>query len=500
MSTYNLNEQVFRSLHIMNYDRSKTLLEQPESVMDRRYNIKTIPKPKTKESNPCDGYQSPEFCKSKFGQESICPGSKNDFEWGKHCYYVLPDKSTFVGVNEDEKIKIVDGSFIRGIHQNLKNKNEDNIKKFIKSSDLKNINYLFDLYKTKLDKGDTEIVDFLISLFPLGTVYELTDSQNTVFNSKFKITKPNTSSYMTVGGVPKTENRPTKIEYYGLYNQSGDEYENDSADLRSGLDKFIDDWGVTIQLVGALGFAVASIFTGGASGVLAAEIIAELTIAGALAYRAYESEKGGFAVGMEMLFGALPLLKTSKNLVGISDDVIGSIATKWNNARFSKEITEKEFVSFWIKLTDEEAKAFKQILTQEDWILAQLAKLVNSERKLMRSAFEVAQKNNESIKNIALKFWKSSAGQELKLTGLLMLVDIAMQVFGNTTDKQLNTAIEEFLSQVKEENYSEVIEIVFDNDDFSEEGLSDKLDIIAKQYPNMKNAFSTLLNNTRNEK
>ena len=249
-----------------------------------------------------------------------------------------------------------------------------------------------------------------------------------------------------------------------------------------------------------MGFAVASIFTGGASGVLAAEIIAELTIAGALAYRAYEREEGSFAVGMEMLFGALPLLKTSKSLVGISDDVIGSIATKWNNARFSKEITEKEFVSFWIKLTDEEAKAFKQILTQEDWILTQLAELVNSKRKLMRSAFEVAQKNNEPIKDIALKFWKSSAGQELKLTGLLMLVDIAMQVFGNTTDKQLNTAIEEFLSQVKEENYSEVIEIVFDNDDFSEEGLSDKLDIISKQYPNMKNAFSTLLNNTRNEK
>jgi hypothetical protein len=314
----------------MNYDRSKTLLEQPESVMDRRYNIKTIPKPKTKESNPCDGYQSPEFCKTKFGQHSICPGTKNDFEWGKHCYYVLPDKSTIVGVNEDEKIKFVDGSFIRDIHQNLKNKNKDNIKKIIKSNDLKNINYLFDLYQTKLDKGETEIVDFLISVFPLGTVYELTDSQNTVFNSKFEISKPTTYNHMTIGGVPKTENHPTKIKYYGLYNQSGDEYENDSADLRSGLDKFIDEWGTTIQLVSALGFAAASVFTGGASGVLAAEIIAELTIAGALAYRAYEREDGGFAVGMEMLFGALPLLKTSKNLVGISDDVIGSIATKWN--------------------------------------------------------------------------------------------------------------------------------------------------------------------------
>jgi len=500
MSTYNLNEQVFRSLHIMNYDRSKTLLEQPESVMDRRYNIKTIPKPKTKESNPCDGYQSPEFCKTKFGQESICPGSKNDFEWGKHCYYVLPNNSTFVGVNKNEKIKIVDGSFIRGIHQNLKNKNEDNIKKFIKSSDLKNINYLFDLYKTKLDKGETEIVDFLISLFPLGTVYELTDSQNTVFNSKFEISKPTTYNYMTIGGIPRTEKHPTKIEYYGLYNQSGDEYENDSADLRSGLDKFIDEWGGTIQLVSALGFAAASIFTGGASGVLAAEIIAELTIAGALAYRAYESEKGGFAVGMEMLFGALPLLKTSKALVNISDDVIGSIATKWNKAGFGKEITEKEFVSFWINLTDEEAKAFKQILTQEEWILNQLARLVDSERELMKSAFEVAQKNNEPIKNIALKFWKSSAGQELKLTGLLMLVDIAMQVFGNTTDKQLNTAIEEFLSQVKEENYGEVIEILFDNNDFSEKGISDKMGIVAEQFPTMKNEFSTLLSNIRNEK
>jgi len=508
MSTHNLNEQVSRSLDIMNYDRSKTLLEQPESVMDRRYNIKTIPKPKTKKPNPCDGYESPKFCKSTFYQNSICPGSKNEFEWKNHCFFVLPDKSTVVGVNDKEKVEFIDQSFIREFYNALINEEKDYIKRFISKSDWKKIDDIIKFFKDKVDENQNDAIGFLLDTFNLGTVLELTNSEKSTFVSKFGITTEKrysyTSPYNNMGGYTSAVKLETpQITYTGFYNENGDEYQNDSADLRSGFDKFIDDWGVALAVTTALGYAIAGAFTGGATWVLALEIAVELGLAGAFAKRAVDKELDSWVVGMELLFGFLPMMKLSSKMAGISNDTIKSIANKFKNKGFKEKPTEAEFMKFWISLSDEEAKTLKKILTQEDFLVKEIKKLVGKDQTLLlKTSFKEALEQNKKIQDIATPFFKSSAGRELGATGILMAITIALEVSGASKDEEFERLLKEFFDSIDNEDTRikiaseiikssgevtyETIQINLDNI-LSEDGTSlndstDKMAIKLKEY------------------
>jgi len=121
----NIRHNIQEIYRLMNYDRSKTLLEQPESVMDRRYgiNTKTTSKPKTKKSSPCDDYVSPNKCRANNGQDSLCPGNKDDFDWSNHCYYpaYTDDGPKILGVKTTDKVKFVGVEYFRNFMSSLSN-------------------------------------------------------------------------------------------------------------------------------------------------------------------------------------------------------------------------------------------------------------------------------------------------------------------------------------------------------------------------------------------
>lgn len=485
-----LNEQIRRSLMLMNYNRSKTLLEQPESVMDRRYNIQTPEKPSTTKSGPCDDYVSPEKCKSKFGIESTCPGSKNDYEWEKHCYYVSNDKETLYGVTFDDEVTFVDGLTFRKFYKALNGEDDEFLKEITTNY---NENYVENLKKTLLSKfpenntGRTEsIVNYIIENYlPIGAIYSITSNGKT-YNVKFEFyskpmkavgygMSPSEIQKYAENNFPKTYLKPV-----GYFSDNDEEYETpNSGDLRSGFDRFIDDWGTTIQIVGAIGFAVAGAFTGGAAWALAGELIVELSLASALAYRALE-EENSWGAGMELLFGMLPFLKLSKQFVGISDEVFQSLGSKWSQISNAKNMTQKQLGEFWVSLTDEEAKAFAKIIRQEDVILRQFAGDTGEAFEVVREAMKLVDSTDEA-KRVITKFARSSAGKELKLTGILLGLDLLKETYLPFNDKQIKT-IESILKAANESQYGEIMETLLNLDDKSPENM---INNVEEKYPDV---------------
>lgn len=475
-----LNEQIGRSLMLMNYNRSKTLLEQPESVMDRRYNIQTPEKPSTTKSGPCDDYVSPEKCKSKFGIESICPGSKNDYEWENHCYYVSNDKETLYGVTFDDEVTFVDGLTFRKFYKALNGEDDEFLKEITTNY---NKNYVENLRKTLLSEfpenntGRTEsIVNYIIEKYlPFGTIYSITSNGKT-YKVKFKFyskpMKPVSGYGMSPSEIQNyAENNfpKTYLEPVGYFSDNDEEYETpDSGDLRSGFDRFIDDWGTTIQIAGAIGFAVAGAFTGGAAWALAGELIVELGLASALAYRALE-EENSWGAGMELLFGMLPFLKLSKQFAGISDEVFQSLGSKWSQISNAKNMTQKQLGEFWVSLTDEEAEAFAKIIRQEDVILRQFAGDTREAFEVVREAMKLVDSTDEA-KRVITKFASSSAGKELKLTGVLLGLDLLKSTYLPFNDEQIKT-IESILSAAQESQYGEIMNTLLNLDDKSPENM-----------------------------
>ena len=104
----------------MSYDRSKTLREQTVPM-----NIVTgaPPEERQKKKNPCDDYVSPNKCRARNGQDSLCPGNKDDFDWDNHCYYpgYTDDGPKLLGVKTTDKVEFVDVNYFREFMQGFIN-------------------------------------------------------------------------------------------------------------------------------------------------------------------------------------------------------------------------------------------------------------------------------------------------------------------------------------------------------------------------------------------
>lgn len=302
MGTYNLNEQVLRSIRIMKYDRSKTIHEQTVPMNTYLTTKQEKEDGKYGSGDPCENYVSPEFCKSTFGQDSICPGTSNDFELKNHCYYLSVDKKKIYGVDKDDTVTFVDGTIFRNFYKSLNGEDNEFLKTILYQAPKEPLETVTNNIKNTLLKelklsGLSEMVSYINDeLLPLGTIFSIV-SEGKTYNLKFgvKTMRKMLSAPVGLKGdelknyIESASRVPTYLYQKGYYDNNGKEYETpNSADLRSGFDRFIDEWGVIIQVLGAIGAGVAGYFTGGSTWALAAEIIVELGLASSLAYRALE--------------------------------------------------------------------------------------------------------------------------------------------------------------------------------------------------------------------
>lgn len=433
---------------LMKYNRSKTIIEQ--TVPMNTYS--TIKQEKEdgryKQKNPCDEYVSPQACKSRFGQESNCPGSPDDFQWDNHCYYVASTEEgpKLLGLKTTDFARFVDVSYFQKFYDSFLKigRDDDNfLKNYIVNYSSNNANLFKKVVTDLLEKSKENefyIYEYISkNLINPGTLW-LINSNNKVYNLKFKFYGDTKSSQFGIANIDSVKLKPI-----GYFSNEGEEFKGvESSDIRSSYNKFIDEWGTVFQVVGAIGFAIAGAYTGGATWALIGELGVELGLGLALARRALE--KGDrFGAGMELLFGLLPLIKTSKYLVGISDDTITGIASKWRNSGLNANSRPPEILSFWNSLSSEEAEALARITRQEEHLTPILSDLVQQPRKIVYDLMQNID-NLDEAKNIITKFWNSSSGKELKLQGLVLGLDLYFGRFFETYDDKIKQNIENILS------------------------------------------------------
>jgi hypothetical protein len=315
---------------LIGYDRSKPVLEQPESVMDRRLGIDLPDRPEPVKIDPN--------------------------EWKKECKY--PDKVK----------KPSDGKFIKGYclypAPKITGKGDINLTEvdsvdtmgiWIPNSsrvEFRDTNSLIDLAEKIIEKDKSveydlnELVKNLNKVLPLGTVRSFS------LGGDVYVTK--------VNRFKSSKNWLFKGYFFGNKRYTQPEW----VDERSEYQKFVDEWGLMLQLSVIVGTIIAGAVTGGGAWVLTIEIILELSVGLMVGLR--ELERGeNVAATVSFITALLPMLKLTKTGVGFSDEIFKSLSEKVKNSNLIKTSTIDEYIEFYKTLTDNEKILLKKI-TKED--------------------------------------------------------------------------------------------------------------------------------------
>jgi hypothetical protein len=138
-------------------------------------------------------------------------------------------------------------------------------------------------------------------------------------------------------------------------------------DVRTPRQKWVDDNGWWLQWAGILVTAVAGVFTGGATWILAAEILAEMSIAGFVAYREYE-KGNNVEAAVSVVTGLLPWLKAGKAFRGVSKKGWTNISeTLTNNSgKYNNFQSADDLKTFYDDLSIDGKNAFNVIQRQDE--------------------------------------------------------------------------------------------------------------------------------------
>jgi hypothetical protein len=197
------------------------------------------------------------------------------------------------------------------------------------------------------------------------------------------IIPPDSILSFTLGDSIKYSLRLAKRDDVGIWypstfkNKNGDQWINPKVeDVRSSYQKFIDEWGLVIQLGTAAITIIAGIFTAGTAWwLLPAELGLELTVGTMVGLR--EFEKGNNISGvMSIIFGALPGLKYSKYFRGINPKTFESLSVKMGNAGLNESSSVGDYVKFYNRLNDEEKSLMSQFLEHDDLTKREIIKSV----------------------------------------------------------------------------------------------------------------------------
>lgn len=140
------------------------------------------------------------------------------------------------------------------------------------------------------------------------------------------------------------------------------------VDERSDYQRFVDEWGLYIQLGAAAVTLIAGFFTlgstWGVSNLLLIEIAVELGVGSAVAYR--EFEKGNNVSGaFSIVTSMLPMLKLSKWFRGIDGEQFKILSDAIANSGLNKSSTVKDYVAFYNGLTPDGQKIMDKLLTND---------------------------------------------------------------------------------------------------------------------------------------
>lgn len=219
------------------------------------------------------------------------------------------------------------------------------------------------------------------------------------------------------------------------------------VDIRTNYQKFVDQYGLAIQITAALGTAIAGAMTGGALWVLYSEIVLEGVLGTMVGLR--ELERGeNVSAAMSFITGFLPLLKTVDLFRGISSPTLKGLSKKFAEAGLTSSSSVADYVRFYDKLSDPEKYALNKILTQDEIsfnkVLNKLKQLGDELPKLFEQGFlNMIKENPNLLKSVSFfdKLW----ARELSANAFVLLASLITNVVWG---KQLNAKDMETLSGI----------------------------------------------------
>jgi hypothetical protein len=476
-----LNEELLRQIRLMNFDRSKTLLEQGETPLP--YNPSKPIRPSNLNLGnryegeiDCatqDGFKDnyPSCCKYKEiavdppqGSEFIPYDEKKNVGY---CYY-KDGRGYWITVPNDATLLLSNTKVRTNMVLAL-------IEKFKKIdpgttdfwSNLTKLNFLI---QTKMNEG-MSYLDAREESLPeyLGEVM----AKQFPDESIVKITLSSSRDYS-----PSLKEIMGDLIFEAYYDPEGNTYEMVKfEDIRTGYEKFVDEWGTIVTIGLAI---ITMVVTAGQAAPFWA-IYTAYALEGAaglaLAYREWErGEK--IQAFFTVLFTALPYLQLSGAFRGATKELCDRALLALKNSGLSEASTEVDYIKFLTKINEsdpEVAKLIKQAVEMDELTRATLQKQLPDvyQRLAFREMKEALSKSPDLIKSI--KFWKSYVGKTLKYTGGLMVVNFfASILLGRYLDDEEKQKLSKLQTIIPEKHQEEFYFNIANNPDLIDELYKNK--------------------------
>lgn len=200
-------------------------------------------------------------------------------------------------------------------------------------------------------------------------------------------------------------------------------------DKRSDYQKFIDEYGLILQLTAVAATIVAGLISGGAAWVITLEIVLELGVGIPVAIR--EVQKGeNIAAAFSFLTAIVPLGKLSKTLRGVSQSEFDSLSQQLLRSNLTRNSSEAEFETWMKSLPKRDQKTLRKLLTTDEKskkeFLDEVAKYAQDQSKIFDELSETLKNNPNSLKD--LKFFEKLWARELTANGLLFIISLSLKL------------------------------------------------------------------------
>jgi len=287
-------------------------------------------------------------------------------------------------------------------------------------------------------------------------------------------------SYTIMGRVysPKIrQNEDYSFQLNWWEDENGADYEQPGfEDQRSEYEKFVDDWGTTIQLIGTAVITVIGIFTGFGPGVIAADIAFSVGTSIPIIMR--DVDKGDYiSAFFGILFMGLSFLQLNGAWRGVSKAAMEKAYLAIKNSGLTMASTQDEVLEFLIRLSiddPESAKIIKMAFNLDDLTRNILINKSDELGKyIMRNQLREIFKND--INFIKTPFWRSYVAKEIGLVitmlGMNVIAEIVLGRYLNDTEKQKISKVLQIIPKEHQEEY-------FAN-------LTVNIDLLDEQIPDM---------------
>lgn len=240
-------------------------------------------------------------------------------------------------------------------------------------------------------------------------------------------------------------------------------------DRREEYQKFLDEWGLKIQIGLALATAIAGWFTGGSSWVLTAEILAELGMGTLMGIREYQ-KGNNVAAAVSFITGVLPMLKLTYWFRGVSEETFKSLSSKLITSGLDESSNIDDYIKFYNGLEEQEKYLFSQILKQDEIsrtkMLDEVGKVLSKESTSVLD--DVVLKQIKETPNLLtdIKFFDRLWVREIGSNLAVVLVGLASELlFGKYLNDEQKQRIKEIYWEIPENHRKEYIFNLMQNAD-----------------------------------